>query len=93
MNEDKHEDTHADSTLIMWLLTDSGVSRYRIAKDIGISEATISRIVRGETTIASIRFGSAQKLTAYAEAIQQKLAHDAKGATTHGEKTDKESIT
>lgn len=86
MSTDKHDETHADSTLIMWLLTESGVSRYRIAKDIGISEATISRIARGETTVESIRFGSAQKLSAYAENIQKEQA---KGATLHhGKESD-----
>lgn len=81
MSTDNPAKTRADSQLIMWLLTDSGVSRYRIAKDIGISEATISRVARGETTVQSIRFGTAQKLSAYAENIQ---TAQAKGATTHG---------
>lgn len=77
------EATQADSALIMWLLTESSVSRYRIAKDIGISEATISRVARGETTVQSIRFGTAQKLSAYAEAVRK--AQDAKGVTPDGE--------
>lgn len=85
MSTESQGETHADSTLIMWLLTDSGVSRYRIAKDLGISEATISRIARGETTVQSIRFGSAQKLSAYAENIQREQAQDAKGVTSNGE--------
>lgn len=76
------EATLADSALIMWLLTESNVSRYRIAKDIGISEATISRVARGETTVQSIRFGTAQKLSAYAESVQKQ---EAKGVTTDGE--------
>ncbi|WP_078598410.1 helix-turn-helix domain-containing protein [Evansella clarkii] len=60
----------ADSRLIEWLLHDSGVSRYKISKDVGISESTLSRIAKGETPMDVVRFGYARKLTEYARSIQ-----------------------
>ena len=60
----------ADSRLITWLLHDSGVTRYKISKDIGISESTLSRIANGETPMDAVRFGYASKLTDYARSIQ-----------------------
>lgn len=60
----------ADSRLITWLLHDSGVTRYKISKDIGISESTLSRIANGETPMDAVRFGYASKLTDYARFIQ-----------------------
>lgn len=59
----------ADSRLISWLLQDSGVTRYKISKDIGISESTLSRIANGETPMEAVRFGYASKLTDYARSI------------------------
>lgn len=59
----------ADSRLISWLLQDSGVTRYKISKDIGISESTLSRIANGETPMDAVRFGYASKLTDYARSI------------------------
>lgn len=61
----------ADSNLIEWLLHESGVSRYKISKDIDISESTLSRIANGETALDAIRFGLAHKLTDYARDIKK----------------------
>jgi transcriptional regulator with XRE-family HTH domain len=60
----------ADSRLITWLLHESGITRYKISKDIGISESTLSRIANGETPMEAVRFGYASKLTKYARSIQ-----------------------
>ena len=61
----------ADSRLIHWLLHDSGVSRYRISKLVGISESTLSRIAGGETPMDAVRFGYAHKLTACARDLRR----------------------
>jgi predicted transcriptional regulator len=60
---------NADSRLIKWLLNESGVSRYRISKDVGISESALSRIAKGETPMDAVRFGNASKLTDYARSV------------------------
>lgn len=60
----------ADSELIRWLLDDSGVSRYRISKDTGVSEGTLSRIHSGNVELDSIRFGYAKRLTTYARDVR-----------------------
>lgn len=62
----------ADSRLIEWLLdvNKSGVTRYKISKDIGVSESTLSRIANGHTPMDAVRFGLAHKLTDYARSIQ-----------------------
>lgn len=56
----------ADSDLIRWLLEDSGISRYRISKDTGVSETTLSRLKSGDIQLDSIRYGFAKALTRYA---------------------------
>ncbi|MEK4529805.1 hypothetical protein NST38_30845 [Paenibacillus sp. FSL H8-0104] len=61
---------YADSQLIDWLLNQSGVSCYQISKKSKIGESTLSRISNGETSMHSIRFGTAIKLTEYARRIQ-----------------------
>lgn len=60
----------ADSKLIEWLLHESGVSRYRISKDVGITESTLSRIANKETPMDAVRFGYARRLTDYARSVQ-----------------------
>ena len=74
-------DVRADGALIKWLLHESGVSRYKISKDLGISEATLSRLTRDEVPLASIRFGYASMLTEYAREIQAEQAHEGEGTT------------
>ncbi|MGC6586199.1 hypothetical protein ACPV3A_14675 [Paenibacillus sp. Dod16] len=61
---------YADSLLIEWLLKKSGVTCYQISKLSKIGESTLSRITSGETSMHSIRFGTAIKLTEYARKIQ-----------------------
>lgn len=60
----------ADSRLIEWLFHESGVTRYRISKDVGIAESTLSRIASKEIPMDAIRFGYACKLTDYARSVQ-----------------------
>jgi transcriptional regulator with XRE-family HTH domain len=43
-------------------IEESGVSRYQIAKDTGILQGSLSRFVRGET---SLRLDNADRLAAY----------------------------
>lgn len=61
---------YADSLLIEWLLNKSGVTCYQISKKSKVGESTLSRITNGETSMHSIRFGTAIKLTEYAKKIQ-----------------------
>lgn len=65
------EKGYADSRLIEWLLNQSGVSNYQISKKSKIGESTLSRISSGETSMHSIRFGTAIKLTEYARMIHK----------------------
>lgn len=83
MTEHEHA-TNADETAIRWLFEESGVSRYQISKEVGISEATLSRMAREVTTLESMRFGHAQKLTAYAAKLQGQQARQEDD--THGER-------
>lgn len=70
MNDKTYEILEADSKLIIWLLTESGVSRSQISKDLDISESTLSRIVNKVTPLVAINFGYASKLTKYAEKLK-----------------------
>ncbi|MCC2252727.1 hypothetical protein JUJ52_22660 [Virgibacillus sp. AGTR] len=79
--------TDADSRLIEWLFHESNITRYKISKDVGISESTLSRIASGETPIDAVRFGYARKLTEYARLVKysqhaQALLDKDKGQTT-----------
>lgn len=62
--------SRADSQLISWLLHESGVSRYKISKDTGITESTLSRLVHGQTHIKNMQFGYAVHLTEYARNLK-----------------------
>lgn len=73
----------ADSTLIHWLLHNSGLSRYRISKELNIAESTLSRIARGDTPMDKIQFGSASKLTDYAERVKHKQEVMREGGKSH----------
>lgn len=68
----------ADSELIRWLLHDSGISRYQISKEVGITEATLSRITHGETPMDRVSFGYAHKLTEYARKVKQEQVKQSK---------------
>lgn len=61
----------ADSNLVYWLLNDSGLSKYKISKDVGISEPTLSRIVNGKTPLKEVKFDFAHKLTEYALKVKE----------------------
>lgn len=60
----------ADEKLIRWLLDESGISRYRIWKDTGIPETTLSDLATGKTLIENMFFKKAAKLTEYAKIIK-----------------------
>lgn len=75
------EEMNADSALIRWLLEDSGVSRYKISKDLGMSESMLSRLARDEISINSIRFGYAKDLTTYARRVQAEQASEGSKTT------------
>lgn len=62
----------ANSELIRWLLNESGVTKYQISEDLGISQSTLSRLARGEIKLDSIRYGYARNLTDYARRIKAK---------------------
>lgn len=66
----QQENVTADSKLIRWLLDESGVTKYQIEKDVGISQSTLSRLARGEIKLDSIRYGSARQLTDYARRVK-----------------------
>lgn len=53
------------------LLFDSKVSRYRISKETGIPQNTLSDLVNGKTDINKVRFDNAAKLTEYAIKIEE----------------------
>lgn len=50
---------------IQSLLFKSGISRYRISKDTGINQSTLSRYVNGEIDIMDMSLGHAIKLSDY----------------------------
>lgn len=70
---------NADSRVIHWLLHESGVSRYKISKDTGISESALSRMASGETQMGSINFGFAISLTKYAHSLKDSAKNGLKG--------------
>jgi len=67
--------TQADSKLIYWLLHDSGISNVEISRKTKISEATISRIKQGATSMEAIKFGYAMELTNYAQILRSEEGH------------------
>ena len=71
LNKDECSNLGADGRLILWLLEDSGISRYHISKELDISESTLSRIASGITNINGIQFGVAHKLTEYARRMKK----------------------
>lgn len=59
---------YADSDKIKWLLENE--TQYRIAKDTGINQSILSRIVNGDRKIENLTLKVASKLTEYAEELQ-----------------------
>ncbi|WP_273478322.1 hypothetical protein [Ignavigranum ruoffiae] len=60
----------ANLDTIKWLFNNK--SGYKIAKDTGIAQSTISRFQTGETKLENMRFSHAIKLTNYAENIKKR---------------------
>ena len=60
MSKSKKQPTMTD--VLKTAIEESGVSRYRIAQDTGILETSLSRFMRGET---SLRLDKADVLAAY----------------------------
>lgn len=74
----KFQVDRADEQLIHWLLHESNVTRYRISKDTGITQSTLSRLYNGITNIERMRLGHAITLTMYAKQIKEELAQNQK---------------
>lgn len=66
----------ADEQLIYWLLHESNVTRYRISKDTGITQSTLSRLYNGITSVERMRLGHAITLTNYAKSLKEEHDQD-----------------
>lgn len=77
-------DAYANRQLIEWLLNKSGVTCYQISKKSKISEATLSRITSGETSMQAIRSETAIKLTDYAKKIYEERMGSGKATFEKG---------
>lgn len=86
---DETDMVDADSRLIEWLFHESEISRYKISKDTGISESTLSRIASGYTQMEAVKFGLAHKLTEYARSVQSKALRAEKDKEEGNEKASK----
>ena len=64
----------ADLEIIMWLFKNQ--SGYKISKDTGIAQSTISRFQTGETKFENMRFSHAITLTEYALKIKNNPTSD-----------------
>lgn len=62
-------DEIADLTKIKWLI--ENVSGYRIEKETGVSQSTISRLKLGQAKFDNMRLGHAIKMTNYAQSLQK----------------------
>lgn len=56
---------------IRWLLFDSGLTFYRIAKDTGIPKPNVYRLQQRQSQIENLRFNTASTLTAYARKVKK----------------------
>lgn len=56
---------------IRWLIFDSGLTFYRIAKDTGIPKPNVYRLQQRQSQIENLRFNTASTLTAYAQKARQ----------------------
>lgn len=61
---------NAEQEKIQWLLHESGESMYKVAKETGITQATLSRLKSGITSLEKLPFEKAAKLTTYAKQIR-----------------------
>lgn len=57
--------------LLEWLITESGVTSYRIKKDTGVAETTARRLLIGESKIDNLPLGTAQKLEELAATLKE----------------------
>jgi hypothetical protein len=57
----------ADSTLITWLLEESGSTKYSVSKATGIHQTTLANLEDGTSLIENLSFKNAAALTDYAE--------------------------
>jgi len=64
----------ADSSLILWLLEESGVTKYGISKATGIHITTLTNLTDGTSHIVNLSFKNAAALTEYAEKIKGEKA-------------------
>ncbi|WP_018659297.1 helix-turn-helix domain-containing protein [Allofustis seminis] len=60
---------YADSEKIKWLLKNA--TQYRIAKETGVPQPTLSTLANGKTSIENISLGNASKLTEYADRLME----------------------
>lgn len=65
-----YDELDANGASIHWILHESDVTKYRISKDTGISESTLSRLASGFIPIPQMRFEYAHILTQYAHMVQ-----------------------
>lgn len=56
-----------DTEKIEWLL--ENVTQYRISKDTGVAQATISNVINGKRKLKNLTIEVGAKLTAYAEQL------------------------
>lgn len=61
---------------IMWLLYESGISRYQISQGSGISESTLSRLYNQKTRLSNLALHQAGKLSLYAGYIRSLITDD-----------------
>lgn len=59
----------ADTELIEWLL--SNATQYQIAKNTGVAQSNISRILKGERKIENLTIAVGSKLTEYAKKMKR----------------------
>lgn len=64
----------ADEKKIQWLF--ENYSGYRIAKESGVSQPLISRLINGTRELKNVSFETASKLTECAEKLQKQENED-----------------
>ena len=58
--------------MIVWLLSSSDVTHYRIANDLGISQSTLSRINNKKQDLDALNYGTLKMLYTYAVNLKEK---------------------
>ena len=64
----------ADEEKILWLF--ENYSGYRIAKESGVSQSIIARVIKGTRELKNVSFETASKLTECAEKLQKQENED-----------------